>query len=221
MTMKAILFDIDGTLVDSNDHHVSAWDETFRAAGQAFDRQTIHDQIGKGTDMLVPTLMPEADKATQEQLGEAYGDAFKSRYLRQVVPFPKAGEWLRHASERGRKIVLAWSASRKEVDHYVDLLDARDIVDAGTSSDDVEKTKPAPDIFSVALKKVGGVGPEETIVVGDTPYDVEAVGKCGIAAIGLLSGGFTEQALRAAGAIAIYADAEALLADYARSPLGT
>lgn len=219
MTIKAILFDIDGTLADSNDHHVSAWDEAFRAEGHAFDRQAIHDQIGKGADMLVPTLIPGSDEATQERLGEAHGVAFKGRYLDKVVPFPGAHELLRHASGRGQKVVLASSASKEELDHYVDLLDARDLVDAGTSSDDVENTKPAPDIFSTALEKVGGISPDEALVVGDTPYDIEAAKKCGVAAVGLLSGGFSDDALTAAGAVAIYADVAALLADYDQSPL--
>jgi len=220
MKIKAVLFDIDGTLVDSNDHHVHAWDEVFRAAGHAFDAQEIHDQIGKGTDMLVPALIPELDEAAQQKLGEAHGIAFKNRYLDEVVPFPGACELLRHAFNRGQKVVLASSASKGELDHYIDLLDARDLVAAGTSSDDVENTKPAPDIFSTALAKLDGIGPDEAVVVGDTPYDVEAAGKCGVAAIGLLSGGFSKEALRAAGAVAIYTDAAALLAEYDQSPLG-
>jgi len=218
MTVKAILFDIDGTLVDSNDHHVRAWDEVFRAAGHAFDRRTIHDQIGKGADMLVPALIPGLDEAAQEKLGEAHGTAFKERYLDRVKPFPGASDLLRRAGERGQRVVLASSASEDELNHYIDLLSVGDVVDAGTSSDDVESTKPAPDIFATALEKAG-VGSDEAMVVGDTPYDVEAAKKAGMAAIGLLSGGFPEDALREAGAVAIYADAAALLAGYDRSPL--
>ena len=219
MQVKAVLFDIDGTLVDSNDFHVAAWKQAFREAGHTIDADAIKGQIGKGADMLVPALIPEADEAAQDRLGKAHGSIFKARYLESVVLFPQAHELLRHTSDRGQKVILASSASKEELDHYINLLNASDLVDAGTSSDDVENTKPAPDIFSTALKKVGGIEPEEAIVVGDTPYDVEAAAKCGVAAVGLLSGGFPEEALRSAGAVAIYADVAALLAGYDQSPL--
>ncbi|WP_375382967.1 HAD family hydrolase [uncultured Sphingomonas sp.] len=119
----------------------------------------------------------------------------------------------------GQQVVLASSASKAELDHYLDLLGARDLVAATTSSDDVKQTKPAPDIFAVALSKLAGIEPNEVIVVGDTPYDIEAAGKCGIAAIALRSGRFSDQMLQNAGAIMIYDDAAALLAGYADSPL--
>jgi HAD superfamily hydrolase (TIGR01509 family) len=219
MTIKAVLFDIDGTLVDSNDFHVRAWEEAFLNAGKKFDPQVIHDQIGKGTDMLVPTLMPDADDAEQEKLGDAHGDLFKSRYLDRVKPFPGARDLLIRVRDAGQQVVLASSASKAELEHYLDLLDARGIVDETTSADDVERTKPAPDIFATALEKVAPLAPEEVIVVGDTPYDVEAAAKCGIAAIALRSGKFPDEALREAGAIALYDDVAALLAGYDGSPL--
>jgi phosphoglycolate phosphatase-like HAD superfamily hydrolase len=115
--------------------------------------------------------------------------------------------------------VLASSASAEELDHYLDLLDAHDLVETTTSSDDVEKTKPAPDIFATALKKLGDIDPADVVVVGDTPYDIEAAGKCGIPAVGLRSGKFPDDVLRKAGAVAIYDDVAALLADYDASPL--
>jgi membrane protein len=219
MTIKAVLFDIDGTLVDSNDMHVHSWSEAFRAAGQVFDDQTIHEQIGKGTDMLVPTLMPGIDEAEQERLGEAHGAMFKDQYLDQVLPFPGARDLLVRVHETGRRVVLASSASTEELEHYIELLDIRDIVAETTSADDVEHTKPAPDIFATALAKVAPLRPDEVIVVGDTPYDVEAAGKCGIQAIGLRSGGFSDGALRSAGAMMIYDDAAGLLASFDNSPL--
>lgn len=219
MTVKAILFDIDGTLVDSNDQHVVAWDEVFRAEGRMFDRQVIHDQIGKGADMLVPTLLPDADEATPKRLGEAHGRIFKARFLDAVEPFAGARDLLARANASGRHVVLASSASKSEVDHYLDLLDARDLVAATTSADDVEHTKPAPDIFAKALGKVLPLGPDEAIVVGDTPYDIEAAAKCGIRTVALRSGGFGDAALRDAGAAAIYDDTAALLADFDNSLL--
>jgi len=219
MPIKAILFDIDGTLVDSNDQHVLAWEEAFAGVGKSFSRQTIHDQIGKGTDMLVPTLLPDTDDAAQEQLGEAHGDIFNAKFLQGVKPFPGAHDLLVHVAGGGQKVVLASSASKAELEHYMELLDVRDLVAAITSADDVENTKPAPDIFAVALDKVAPLGPDEVMVVGDTPYDIEAAGKCGIAAVGLRSGKFSDAALREAGAVALYNDVASLLANYPSSPL--
>jgi membrane protein len=219
MAIKAVLFDIDGTLVDSNDFHVTAWEETFADVGAKFDRQVIHDQIGKGTDMLVPTLLPDTDDEGQKKLGKAHGEAFKSKFLDEVKPFPMARELLRRVQQAGQQVVLASSASKAELDHYLDLLGVRDIVSETTSADDVENTKPAPDIFATALKKIAPLTAEEVIVVGDTPYDIEAAKKCGIAAIALRSGKFPDEVLQQAGAIALYDDVAALLQDHEGSPL--
>lgn len=219
MPIKAVLFDIDGTLVDSNDLHVSAWEEAFRAEGFEFDRQVLHDQIGKGTDNLVPTLIPDADEAMEERLGEAHGKVFKDKYLETARPFPDAHALLARVHQAGQKVVWASSAAQNEIDHYLDLLDARDLVSATTGIDDVGNSKPAPDIFETALKKVAPITPKEAIVVGDTPYDIEAARKCGIATVALRSGGFTDEALREAGAVALYDDVATLLREYNSSPL--
>ena len=220
MQIKAILFDIDGTLVDTNDMHVLAWEEALVTVGASFDRQVIHDQIGKGTDMLVPTLLPGADAAEQERLGDTHGAIFKAKYLETARPFSQAHDLLAHVHGLGQQVVLASSASAPELDHYIALLEACDLIGATTSSDDVERTKPAPDIFATAMKALPGIDPAEVIVVGDTPYDIEAAAKCGIAAVGVRSGKFSDAQLNAAGAVAIYDDVAALLADYAQSPLG-
>ncbi|RZL85766.1 MAG: HAD family hydrolase [Sphingomonas sp.] len=220
MQIKAILFDIDGTLVDTNDTHVLAWEEAFAGIGKTFDRRVIHDQIGKGTDMLVPTLLPSADDEQLKALGDAHGAIFKAKYLEAAKPFAQAHDLLAHAHGLGQRVVLASSASGPELDHYIDLLDVRNLVAATTSGDDVEKTKPAPDIFATALKKLPGIDPAEVIVVGDTPYDIEAAAKCGVAAVAVRSGKFEDEQLRGAGAVAIYDDVAALLAGYATSPLG-
>ena len=219
MPLKAILYDIDGTLVDSNDMHVLAWEQAFDGIGATFDRQTIHDQIGKGTDMLVPTLLPDLDEDAQEKLGDAHGAIFKDKYLKEARPFPGAHDLLARSHAAGQRVVLASSASAEELEHYLGLLDAHDLVETTTSSDDVENTKPAPDIFATALKKLGDIDPKEVVVVGDTPYDIEAAAKCGIAAVGLRSGKFSDEVLRKAGAVAIYDDVASLLAGYDDSPL--
>ncbi len=221
MPITAILYDIDGTLVDSNDLHVLAWEQAFAGIGATFDRQTIHDQIGKGTDMLVPTLLPDLDDNAVEKLGEAHGDIYKTKYLETAQPFPGAHDLLARSHAAGQRVVLASSASSAELDHYLDLLDAHDLVETTTSSDDVENTKPAPDIFATALKNLGDVDPAQVVVVGDTPYDIEAAGKAGIVAVALRSGRFPDEMLRQAGAVAIYDDVAALLAGYDTSPLGS
>jgi HAD superfamily hydrolase (TIGR01509 family) len=219
MMIKAVLFDIDGTLVDSNDHHVEAWQIVFQRIGARFDDEVVHGQIGKGTDMLVPTLLPGTDQAEQERMGEEHGTLFKSRFLAEVAPFAGASDLLRKVKDSGRQVVLASSASSYDLDHYLDLLDARDIVSASTTSADVENTKPAPDIFATALQKLAPLRADEVLVVGDTPYDIEAAAKCGIGAVGVRSGKFSDAVLMKAGAVALYDDVAALLAAFETSPL--
>jgi membrane protein len=219
MTIRAILFDIDGTLVDSNDQHILAWEDVFRREGHAIEGKAIHDQIGKGADMLVPALLPGCDETTQKRLGDAHADVFRKRFLDQVKPFPGARELLHRAHASGRKVVLASSASAAELDHYLGLLDARDLIAATTSADEVARTKPAPDIFASALEKVAPIGPAEAIVVGDTPYDIQAAAKCGMGTVALRSGKFSDEALRHAGALCLYEDVAELLASFDKSPL--
>jgi membrane protein len=219
MAIKAVLFDIDGTLVDSNDYHVAAWQAVFRQIGATFEDQVVHDQIGKGTDMLVPTLLPGTRETEQERMGDEHGRIFKSQYLEQVKPFAASRDLLVRVKDSGRQVVLASSASSGELEHYLGLLDAREIVSVSTTSDDVEKTKPAPDIFATALAKLSPLSASEVVVVGDTPYDIEAAAKCGIAAVGVRSGKFSDETLQGAGAVALYDDVAALLADFEDSPL--
>jgi membrane protein len=216
MQKKAILFDIDGTLVDSNDLHVTAWDEVLRAAGHNFDRATLHSQIGKGGDNYVPALLPAADEEEQERLKAAHGEVFKGRYIDRVKPFPGARELLLKVRDSGRKVVLASSASGEELEKHVENLGAADILDGATSKDDVGHSKPCPDIFQAALERAG-VSAEEAIVVGDTPYDIEAARRSGIDAVAVRSGGFPDETLR--DAVAIYDDVGGLLADFEQSPL--
>ena len=214
--VQAVLFDLDGTLVDSNDFHVAAWDEAFREAGHPIDRDTIRGQIGKGGDQLVPTLLPDLSGKAGEAIAQRQGELFRTRYRDRVRPFAGAGELVRRVASSGRTVILASSANREDLAHYQRLLDIGDVVDATVSKDDVATSKPAGDIFAAALAKAH-VGADRAIVIGDTPYDIDAAQRCGIATVAVRSGGFDAAALR--GAIARYDDVATLLGQFDRSPL--
>jgi membrane protein len=214
--VQAVLFDLDGTLVDSNDFHVEAWHAAFAEAGHAVDRDAIRGQIGKGVDMLVPALLPDVAPADRERLATRQGELFKARYRNRVRPFPGATDLVRRVAASGRTVVLASSASGEDLAHYQRLLDITDAVDATVSKDDVATSKPAGDIFAAALAKAG-VAPDRAIALGDTPYDVTAAKHCGVVAVAVRSGGFDDAALR--GAVARYDDVATLLAGFVTSPL--
>ena len=218
MPIAAVLFDLDGTLVDSNDFHIRAWQQAFRNAGHLIPVDAIRGQIGKGGDNLVPALLPGLPQAEQEALASAEGEIFERDYLAQVRPFPRARDLLARVRDAGSRIVLASSAGAGQLDHYVDLLDARALIHAATSKDDVDRSKPDPDIFAAALRQAD-VAPEQAIAIGDTRWDVLAAAKCGIRSLGVLSGGTPERDLREAGAVAVYPDVAALLDAYEASPL--
>jgi HAD superfamily hydrolase (TIGR01509 family) len=206
--IRAVLFDIDGTLIDSNDLHVAAWVQAFAEAGHPVEAPAVHRQIGKGGDNLVPTLAPGLSDTEQAALAQGHGRLYKQLFVDRARPFPHAADLLRRTRDEGRRVVLASSASADELDHYVALMGVADLVDARTSIDDVETSKPAPDIFATALEKLG-VAPDEALAIGDTPYDIESAGKSGIATVAVLSGGFAADAL--ADAAAVYLDAAELL----------
>jgi len=216
--IRAVLFDIDGTLIDSNELHVQAWTQAFAEAGHPVDEAAIRQQIGKGGDNLVPAVLPHLDTHDQGGISKASGRLFKQVFMDRARPFADARALIERVHGDGRKVVLASSASEEELKHYVDLLDIADIVAATTSIDDVGASKPAPDIFAAALKK-SGFSADEVVAVGDTPYDVESAAKAGFGTVALLSGGFAHDELAAAGAVAIYRDVAALLAAYGASPL--
>ena len=217
MHCQAVFFDLDGTLVESNGMHIAAWRQAFADAGHDISADAIAGQIGKGGDNLVPALIPGADARTVRKLDDRHGTIFKDRYLKQVRPFPAARDLVARVGESGRKVVLASSASQAELDHYVRLLGIKELIDADTTSDDVIHSKPAPDIFVAAQGKVAGVTAEAIVVVGDTPYDIEPARYCGMVPVAVRSGGFDDASLHAAGAVAIYDDAAALLAGFGDS----
>jgi HAD superfamily hydrolase (TIGR01509 family) len=213
--LKAVLFDLDGTLVDSNGFHVRAWDQAFREHGYELAEAAIAKQIGKGGDLLVPALLPDMGELEAKQIADRQGAVFKERYLDEVQPFPGARKLLRRVRRSGRTVVLASSAGQEEIEHYLDLLEARTVVAATTSIDDVETSKPAGDIFAAALAKAG-VWPGQALVIGDTPYDIAAATKVGVRAVAVRSGGFADDELR--GAVAMFDDVAAVLRGWKRSP---
>lgn len=219
--LRAILFDVDGTLVDTVDLHAAAWKEALARYGKQVSFQKIRSQIGKGGDQLIPVFLTEEEvERWGEELDRFRAELYKEQYLPKARPFPCVRELFQRIQRDGRRIVLATSGKQDEVEHYIRLLGVQGLVDAYTTSDEVERSKPHPDIFAVALRKAGVENPREALVVGDSPYDIEAATRIAVPAIGLLCGGFPEQDLRAAGAVAIYASPCDLLEHYEQSPLG-
>ncbi|HEX8644063.1 MAG TPA: HAD family hydrolase [Allosphingosinicella sp.] len=201
--IAAVLFDVDGTLVDSNDLHAAAWQEAFRHFGLVVPFDAIRGQIGKGGDNLIPSLLPrEIAERLQEDIESFRSDLFQRDYLRRCRPFPGAVALLRRLDKEGVHLVLASSAKQAEIDFHIERLGCADALVAKTSADDVEHSKPCPDIFAAALDKVlpvmnGG----QAVVVGDTPYDIAAAAKIGLPAVAVRCGGFPDQELQDAAAI--------------------
>jgi HAD superfamily hydrolase (TIGR01509 family) len=215
----AILFDVDGTLVDSVDLHAHAWQEAFAHFGKRIPYREIRAQIGKGGDQLIPVFLDEAERERMgERLESFRGDLFRREYLPRVRPFPHARDLVRRVKDAGLRAGLASSAKGDELDHHLDLVGLRGLVDAATTADDVERSKPHPDVFTVCAAKLG-VDPRDVIAVGDSPFDAIAARRAGARAVGLLAGGFPRAALAGAGCEAIYADAGDLLLRFDGSPL--
>lgn len=218
--LKAVIFDIDGTLIDSVDLHARAWQEALAHFGKQVEFERVRYQIGKGGDQLMPVFLSEDElERFGEELEKYRGELFKREYLSRVKGFPRVRELFERIEREGLRIALASSAKGDELKTYKKLARIEDLVEEETSSDDAEKSKPHPDIFEAALERLGDVKPSEAIVVGDTPYDAEAAGKAGLKTVGLLCGGFPEEDLRAAGCVRIYQDPADLLAHFDSSPL--
>ena len=217
---RAVIFDVDGTLVDSVGLHAEAWRDAFREFGHDVEPEAIRKQIGKGGDQLMPVFIDEDElKTIRERLEARRAEILKQRYLARIVGFPRVRELMQRLLGDGARIALASSAKKDELQVYKKLARIDDLIDTETTSDDAERTKPHPDIFQAAMARLDSVAREDMVVVGDTPYDAEAAGKAGLRAVGVLCGGFSEEDLRAAGCIAIYRDPADLLARYEQSPL--
>jgi HAD superfamily hydrolase (TIGR01509 family) len=217
MSGPAAILDVDGTLVDSNYQHTIAWYRALRQHGHVVPIWRIHRHIGMGSDQIVASLC--GDEVEQEQ-GDDIRDAEKALYMAlidEVEPLHGARELIGDLRRLGRRIVLASSAKPNELDHYLDLLDARGLADAWTSSGDVEKTKPEPDLVHAALERAGS---DSAVMVGDSTWDCEAAARAGIETVAVLTGGFSEQELRDAGAVAVFRSIEELRQRLSDTPLG-
>jgi HAD superfamily hydrolase (TIGR01509 family) len=219
-SVDAVIFDVDGTLIDSVNLHAMAWSDAFHDFGHWVPPDKVRSHIGKGGDQLLPVFLTqrEIDKYGQ-RLETHRGVILKQRYLCKMTPFPDVRRLLERLRSDRIQIALASSAKEDELATYKKIANIEDLIDVQTSSDDAERSKPFPDIFRAALGRLGGPKPQRAIAVGDTPYDAEAAGKTGLTTIGMLCGGWTEDDLRAAGCIAIYKDPADLLTHYKTSPL--
>ncbi|HEX8263752.1 MAG TPA: HAD family phosphatase [Allosphingosinicella sp.] len=217
---RAALFDVDGTLVDTNDLHAAAWREAFLHFGLDRPLEEIRWQVGKGGDNLIPTLFPDLPESRREEIEDFRGDLFKRSFLPRAVPFAGVRPLFERLAADGVLIVLASSSHSEEVDFYLSLIGCEDLVAAKTSKDDVESSKPCPDIFEAALAKAAPFGADEAAVIGDTPWDAKAAARLGLRTIGFRSGGFPDGALTEAGACELYDGPEDLLRRYDTSVFG-
>ena len=217
---EAVIFDVDGTLVNSVDQHAKAWQDAFREFGHEVPFDQIRSQIGKGGDQLMPVFLSDEElEAKGKALEQRRGEILKEHYLPTITAFPGVRALFERLIADGTRVVLASSAKADELQVYKKVAGIEDLVDTETTSDDAEKSKPHPDIFQAALSRLGDVDPAHVVVVGDTPYDAEAAAKAGLHTVGVLCGGFPEADLRKAGCIAIYQSPAEMLAKYATSPL--
>jgi HAD superfamily hydrolase (TIGR01549 family) len=212
----AAILDIDGTLVDTNFHHAIAWFRAFKQHEVVLPIWRIHRHIGMGGDQLIAALCGDS---TEDEMGDDIRAAEKVLYselIDEVQPLKGSRELIADLKERGHAVVLASSAKEDEVDHYLDLLDARDLADDWTTSADVEATKPEPDLVKAAMDKAGK---EDAVMVGDTTWDVEAAKRAGIESVTVRTGGFSAAELRDAGAVAVFDSIEELRDAFDETPL--
>jgi HAD superfamily hydrolase (TIGR01509 family) len=198
------VLDVDGTLIDSNYQHALAWYRALRAVGETYPVWRLHRLIGMGGDQLVSALGgDDLERRVGDEARERQGEEV-DRLLEEMAPLPGARDLLVAIKDRGHRLVLASSGQQRHVDASLDKLDARELADEWTSSSDVENSKPAPDLLQVALTKLGAPQDASSVMVGDSTWDVEAAKKAGMPALVVRSGGFGDDELRAAGAVAIF-----------------
>lgn len=217
---KAVIFDVDGTLIDSVPQHARAWQDALRDFGHDIPFEDLRRQIGKGGDKLLPVFLSEDElQGIGQALEKHRSQILKERYLPTMRGFAQVRALIERLQADGKQLALASSAKQDELQAYKKIAQIDDLIDTETSSDDAQESKPDPDIFQAALQQLKGIAAGDAIVVGDTPYDAEAAGKAGLRTIGLLSGGWSAEELKCAGCVATYQDPADLLAHYDSSPL--
>jgi HAD superfamily hydrolase (TIGR01509 family) len=209
-----------GTIVDSNDFHVEAWDRAFQRFGKHFPVAALREQIGKGSDQYLPVFLSVDElRKIGKQIDEYRSEIFRKEFLPRVKSFPKVRELFERIKADGKQIALATSSHKDDVKTYTGVARISDLVDCQTSADDTDNSKPAPDVFEAALHALNKPV-SAAIAVGDTRFDVEAAKRIGLETIGLLCGGAADEAtLRKVGAVAVYKDPAHLLENYENSPL--
>jgi HAD superfamily hydrolase (TIGR01509 family) len=210
--IKNFIFDVDGTLLDSNDYHAQAWVEAFAAYGKRIPFKKVRRCMGKGADQLLPEFLNKKEmKEMGKDLGQLSGEIFKRKYLAKVRPFPKVRALFKKIRQSGARIALASSADAEELKKYEKIARIQDLVEKSTSADDANKSKPSPDIFHAALKLLRNPKHDAVLVVGDSPVDALAAKRAKIASVGVLCGGFSKKILAGNGYRAVYKDPADLL----------
>jgi HAD superfamily hydrolase (TIGR01509 family) len=216
VAIRAVLLDVDGTLVDSNDAHAKAWSEALREHGREVAYDEIRWRIGKGGDKLAPEVTGlDPESAEGKQLRDRAGEIFRAKYVRSLQAFPGARELLARFRAEGLTLVVATSASKRDMNEILKTAGLDALIDEHTSSSDAKRSKPDPDIVQAAVERADA-DVTECLMLGDTPYDVQAAQRAGVRAVGLRCGGWNDDEL--AGAVAVYDGPADLLANYAASP---
>jgi HAD superfamily hydrolase (TIGR01509 family) len=217
--LTTVLFDVDGTLVDSNDAHAHAWVRAFAEFDVDVSFDEVRRSIGMGGDKLMPRvsdLTEDSDKG--QKIAARRKEIFKQEWLPRLAALPRAADLVAAIKKRGLVAVAASSAKKEELEPLLKIAAAHSLMDGATSSDDAEESKPDPDIVQAALKRAGATA-DEAIMIGDTPYDIEAAGRAGVRTIAFRSGGWQDADLT--GALAIYDGPWDLLDQLDESPLGS
>ncbi len=201
--MSLAILDIDGTLVDTNYQHALAWYRAFRQHGIVLPIWQLHRHVGMGGDQLVEALTDEETEREQGDEIRSTESALYMEMIEEVEPMEGASELILELRRRGHSVVLASSAKPEEVDRYLELLDASDQTDSATTSEDVEATKPHPDLVHAALKRAGA-DPADAVMIGDTPWDVQAAARAGVSTLTVMTGGFSREELSEAGAADVF-----------------
>jgi HAD superfamily hydrolase (TIGR01509 family) len=215
--IKAVLSDIDGTLVESNWLHAAAWRDAFAVIGIQLDLEEVRRQIGKGGDELIPVFVPWWKRKHVEEPLKTYRKfVFETDYMDKVKPFPRVRELMERMKQAGIKVALSSSSKKDELEIYKKIANIEDLVEENTSADDADRSKPHPDIFQATLHKLH-LKPAEALALGDTPYDAEAAGNAGVWTVGVTTGGWSEKDLLYAGCVEVWKDIGELLDNFHRS----